>query len=80
MTRRFGLDLPDDILIEAQASADEAHVSVDDLLVTIVTEAIEHRRGLFLLRERAARAHSEAAISILDRVPAIEPEPSDRIL
>ena len=37
------------------------------------------RRGLQLLKERAARANVAAALATLDKVPAVLPDPGDEI-
>jgi hypothetical protein len=80
MTMRFSVHLPDDVVEHVKTAAAEAEISIDDLLVGLVTQGINQRRGLTVIRERAARANVDAALAILDQVPDVDPDPRDQIL
>jgi hypothetical protein len=53
----FVLQVPADVLAPAKAAAAEEHVSIDQLLVGLISEGLGHRRGLRDLQQRAARAN-----------------------
>ena len=73
----FALRLPQHVLDQAKAAAIEDNVSVNQLLTAFIAEGIGHRRGLKMIRERAARANVGAALAVLDRVPDCPPDAGD---
>jgi hypothetical protein len=76
----FPLRLPEHVMAQAKAAAEEDHVSINQLLTALVAEGIGHRRGLKMIRDRAARADVGAALEILDRTPDVPPDEGDGIL
>jgi hypothetical protein len=75
----FALQVPDDVLAQAKTAAAEEHVSIDQLLVGLLSEGLGHRRGLRDLRQRAARANVAEALRILDSTPDVPPEEGDEL-
>lgn len=74
----FALRLPEHLLDEAKAAAAEDKVSTNQLLVAFIAEGIGQRRGLRMMRDRAARADLPAALAMLERLaPDTPPEPGD---
>jgi hypothetical protein len=67
----------DDILEQAQAAAAEERVSVDQLLLGLISEGLGHRRGLRDLQKRAARADVAGALRILDGAPDVPADEGD---
>jgi hypothetical protein len=62
---------------EARQAAAEDNVSLNQLLSALIADGIGHRRAIMELKKRAARGNAEAALAILDRVPAVEPDEGD---
>ena len=75
----FALRVPDHILAQAKAAAAEEQVSINQLLVALISEGLGHRRGLRDLQKRAARANVADALRILDHAPDAAPEASDEL-
>lgn len=73
----YPLRIADHVMEEARRAAAEDNVSLNQLLAAFIADGIGHRRAILSLKERAARGNIEAALSILDRVPDIAPEPGD---
>ncbi len=69
--------MSDDILEQAQAAAAEERVSVDQLLLGLISEGLGHRRGLRDLQKRAARADVAGALRILDGAPDVPADEGD---
>lgn len=59
----FALRLPEHLLEEAKAAAAEDKISTNQLLVAFIADGIGQRRGLRMMRDRAARADVPAAQS-----------------
>lgn len=76
---QFPLRLPDHVMEQARAAANEDQMSVNQILVAIIAEGLGDRRGLKTMRERAARGNPEAALAILDSFPSAPPEVGDEI-
>jgi hypothetical protein len=64
---------------QAKAAAAEDNVSINQMLVSVIAEGLGQRRGLRMMRERAARADVGAALAILDKVPDVPLEAGDEI-
>jgi hypothetical protein len=75
----FQLRLPEHIMEQAKAAAAEEKTSVNQMLLALIAEGLGQRRGLKMLRERAARGNVEAALAILDRVPDVPPDEGDEL-
>ncbi len=75
----FQLRLPDDVMEQARSAAAEEKTSVDRLLVALIEEGLGSRRGLRMLKDRAARGDVGAALTILDRTPDSDPDPGDEL-
>jgi len=75
----FALRVPDHVMEQAKTAATEDNVSINQMLVSFIAEGLGQRRGLRMMRERAARADVDAALSILDKVPDVPPEAGDEI-
>lgn len=76
----FPLRLPDHVLAQARAAAEEDHVSINQMLTALIAEGIGQRRGLKMMRARAERADFDAALAILDRAPDLPPEAGDELV
>jgi hypothetical protein len=70
----FALRVPDHVMEQAKAAAAEDNVSINQMLVSFIAEGLAKRRGLKMIRERAARADVGAALAILGKVPDVPPE------
>ena len=76
----FALRLPDHIMEQAKAASAEDKVSINHTIASFIAEGLGHRRGLQVMRERAARANIDAALLILDTlVPDVPPDPGDEL-
>lgn len=75
----FALRVPDHVMEQAKAAANEDHVSINQILVSFIAEGLGHRRGLKMMRERAARANVDTALAILEKAPDVPPEPGDEV-
>ena len=76
----FALRLPDHIMEQAKAASAEDKVSINHMLASFIAEGLGHRRGLQVMRERAARANIDAALLILDTlIPDVPPDPGDEM-
>ncbi len=75
----FALRVPDHILAQAKTAAAEDNVSINQLLVALISEGLGHRRGLRDLRKRAARADVAEALRILDGAPDTAPDEGDKM-
>jgi hypothetical protein len=75
----FALRVPDHIMEQAKMAAAEDKVSVNQIFVSFIAEGLGHRRGLKMMRDRAARADVDAALAILAKAPDVAPDPGDEI-
>jgi hypothetical protein len=75
----YALRVPDYIMEQAREAAAEDKVSINQLLVSFIAEGSGHRRGLKMMRDRAARADMSAVSAILEKVPDVPPETGDEI-
>lgn len=76
----YPLRLADHVLEEARQAAAEDNVSLNQLLSAFIADGIGHRRAIMTLKNRAATADIDAALSILDRAPDVEPDADDEIV
>jgi hypothetical protein len=79
MMSGFALRVPEHILTQAKEAAAEEHVSINQLLVALISEGLGHRRGLLDLQKRAARADVATALRILDQAPDDAPDEGDEL-
>lgn len=76
---RYPLRLPAHVLEEARRAAAEDDVSLNQLFSSLIADGIGHRRAIMALKARAAQGDPQAALRVLDRVPAIDPDPDDTL-
>ncbi len=74
------LQIPDAVMQQAQDAAAEKGISLDQMLLGLITDGVDQQRRFRVMRERAARADVAAALAILDRAPDVRPDPGDDIL
>ena len=75
----YALRVPDHIMEQAREAAAEDKVSINQMLVSFIAEGLGHRRGLKMMRDRAAFADMGAVLAILEKVPDVPPEPGDEV-
>ena len=75
----YPLRLPDHVMEQARDAAREDGISINQMIASLVAEGLGHRRGLAMMRKRAAGANVDAALAILDRAPDVRPAEGDEI-
>jgi hypothetical protein len=75
----YPLRLPEHVLEEARRAAAEDNVSLNQLLSSLIADGIGHRRAILALHRRGQRGDQAAALSVLDKVPAVTPDPGDAL-
>jgi hypothetical protein len=75
----YPLRLPAHVLEEARKAAAEDEVSLNQLFSSLIADGIGHRRAIMALKARAAQGDPQAALRVLDRVPAVDPDPDDTL-
>lgn len=73
----YPLRIPEHVMEEARQAAKEDKMSVNQMFASFIADGIGHRRAMKALQERAGRGDPKAALSILDRVADVEPDPGD---
>lgn len=73
------LDIPDDLLREAEQLARANNATLNELLLTAIAERAFVERAQKLFTVLAARTDVQAVQKILDRVPDAPPTPGDEI-
>jgi hypothetical protein len=68
--------VPDELYRQAKDLAETQHVSVDELFASAFAEQLAAWNRL---QARAQRGNRERFLSVLDRVPDVEPNDADRI-
>jgi predicted transcriptional regulator len=71
--------LPNSLQKNLKALADQENISMNQLIISAVTEKVSSLMTENYLQERAARASETAFMDVLSRIPAREPNSSDRI-
>ena len=71
----FSINIPEDLYQQAAGIAKIHRVSADEVFASAFVEQLASWR----LRERAARGQRDKYFAVLDNVPDIEPDLSDRI-
>jgi hypothetical protein len=75
----YPLRLPAHVLEEARKAAAEDEVSLNQLFSSLIADGIGHRRAILGLKARADQGDTQAALRVLDRVPAVDPAPDDTL-
>lgn len=70
------ISVPEDLYRKASEIAQAEQMSVDEVFVSAFEQ---HLAAWKRLQERAARGNRDAFLAVLDKVPDIEPDDSDRI-
>jgi hypothetical protein len=64
---------------EAKVAAAEEKTSVNQMLLALIAEGLGHRRGLKMIKKRAAKADVAAVLAILARAPDVAPDAGDEL-
>jgi predicted transcriptional regulator len=75
----LSVQLPDSLYKSLQALAEQDGISVDQFIATAVAEKISALTTETYLEELAQRGNRTAYEAVLDKVPAVEPEPYDQL-
>ena len=75
----LSLRLPDSLHDQVRELAAAEGVSINQFLALAAAEKVSALRTAEYLRQRGARGDRAAFDAVLDRVPAAEPDPADRI-
>ena len=75
----ISLRLPDSVHQKVRELADRDGISVDQFLSTAAAEKVAALLTADYLEQRAARGSRETLHEILAKVPAVEPDPEDRL-
>ncbi|MEX2264285.1 MAG: hypothetical protein WD696_20190 [Bryobacteraceae bacterium] len=70
------ISVPEELYREAAKIAEAQQVSVDEVFASTFSE---HLVAWDRLKQRAARGSRDKFLAVLDKVPDVEPEESDRI-
>ena len=72
----ISINVPEDLYRQALTFAEAHQVSVDEVFASVFAEQLASWQRL---QERAARGNREKYFAVLDNVPDVEPDQSDRI-
>ena len=75
----LSLRLPDSLHDQVRELAAAEGVSINQFLALAAAEKVSALRTADYLRQRGGRGDRAAFDAVLDRVPAAEPDPADRI-
>jgi hypothetical protein len=64
---------------QARTAANEDKVSINQLLLSFIAEGLGLRKGLKMMRQRAARGDPERALAVLESLRGLPPEPGDEM-
>jgi hypothetical protein len=70
------VNIPDDLYRQAREIADSQHLTVDDVISSAFAEQLAAWERL---KQRAARGSREIFVQVLEKVPDVEPDDSDRL-
>jgi len=70
-------ELPENLIEQARSAAVEDGVSFDNMLISLVASGLDRWRGMKMMMERASRADPGAIMTVLGKVPDVQPEPGD---
>ncbi len=71
--------LPNSLQKNLKALADQENISMNQLIVSAVTEKVSSLMTEDYLQQRAARANEAAFMDVLNKIPAREPDSTDQI-
>jgi uncharacterized protein (DUF1778 family) len=71
--------IPDSIRSRVEDFARKEGVSVDDYVASVLSQRVALADVDSYVRIRAARGSADRLIELLDKAPAVESEPNDRI-
>lgn len=75
----LSIQVPKSLHEHAKRLAETAGISLDQLVSSALAEKLDAIDGSRYLRERAERGKQVDIESLLAKVPAVEPEPDDRL-
>jgi hypothetical protein len=79
MSRPLTIDLPDDVVADAEAVAGAAGESLESFVLRAVASEIERERTDRFFAERRARGDVVAALEVLNRAGGEPPAPGDEL-
>ena len=71
----ISINIPEDLYQQAVTIAEAHQIGVDEVFISAFAEQLATWQRL---QERAARGNREKYFAVLDNVPDVEPNPSDR--
>jgi predicted transcriptional regulator len=71
--------LPNSLQKNLKALADQENISMNQLIISAITEKVSSLMTEDYLQARAARANEAAFEDVLRKIPAREPDSTDRI-
>lgn len=76
----LNIKIPESIRSRVEHFAREDGVSVDDYVATVLSQRVAVADADSYVQSRAARGSADKLIHLLDKAPAVEPDPCDRIV
>ena len=73
------IELPEEIRAPVRREAEEAGISIEEMVTRYVRERIEAQRQIAELRRRAERGKTVSLREVLDQVPDVPPMPGDEL-
>lgn len=73
------VNLPDYLLDHVRRLAEREGISVDQFIASAVAEKASAWSTIDYLKKRGERGSREKFIAVLEKVPAVEPDPEDRL-
>lgn len=78
--RHCAIELPRQVLADAQRLAEQSGVSLHQFLTTLVAERVGELKATARIRSRAERTNPAAALTLLAHVPERTPFAGDELL
>jgi hypothetical protein len=75
----YPLRLPEHVMTAAKSLAAKSGASLNQFLSTLIAERIGEMRAFDAMEQRVARGNIDAALKVLDKVPARPPLDGDAI-
>jgi hypothetical protein len=76
----YSLDLPNELLEEIQAIAQESQVSIEQWFLAAIAQRLEMEKTRTIFQKYAQKADLDRFDEILARVPGGDPVPGDELL
>jgi hypothetical protein len=76
----YSLDLPNELLEEIQAIAQESQVSIEQWFLSAIAQRLEMEKTRTIFQKYAQKADLDRFDEILARVPGGDPVPGDELL